>query len=74
MKEAKKLLQRNTTKGRKSSALVRMTMIFDKRDSLGSSVIEMGVPTELNTLGDEDDGEKQQGITNEVEALRDVFY
>ena len=47
---------------------------FEKRDSLGSSVIEMGVPTELNTLGDEDDSEKQHGMTNEVEALRDVFY
>ena len=74
MKEAKKLLQRKTTNGRKSSALTRMAMIFDKRDSLGSSVIEMGVPTELNTLGDEDDSEKQHGMTNEVEALRDVFY
>jgi hypothetical protein len=34
-------------------------MIFDKRDSLGSSIVETGVPSELNTQGDEDDGEKQ---------------
>lgn len=59
MKEAKKLLYRRATKnGRKSTALARMTMIL-KRDSLGSSVEQTGVPSELNTQGDEDDAERE---------------
>lgn len=62
MKEAKKLLSRKTTKARKSSALLRMSGmdgIFDKREELGSSVAEAGVPSELNTHGDEDEAESE---------------
>jgi|LakMenEpi03Aug12_release.lakeMendotaPanAssembly.Ray.scaffolds.fasta_scaffold210301_1 hypothetical protein len=49
MKEAKKLLSRKTTKARKSSALLRMSGIFDKRDSIGSSTAEASVPADLNS-------------------------